>query len=234
MTKYKSKPEVFLYGTDEVIKIPEIKVRYNRGKESQKITSSEDTYKFLKKVYGRDISLQEQTIILFLDQKLSVLGYYKHTVGTPVASLMDIPMIMGIAVKAMARSLIISHNHPSGNTKPSEADRRLTKDASKAARVLGLRLLDHLIVTKDNGHYSFADSENILDGLSQKEKSIEKKLREEIFFQLSKVNKTNAAHIHKLLQTESGYQMIEQRIIDLVIRERITPSAAIPQIETEL
>lgn len=63
---------------------------------------------------------------------------------------------------------------------------------------------------------------------------IENALRHEILEQLSKVTQSNAPKIYKMIQTESGYRNIEQQIIGMVIRERITPSACIPQIENEL
>ncbi len=65
-------------------------------------------------------------------------------------------------------------------------------------------------------------------------KDTEMELRNEILEQLSKVTSSNAPKVFNMLQTESGYRNIEQRIINLVIRDRITPSACIPQIENEL
>jgi DNA repair protein RadC len=81
--------------------------------------------------------------VLFLDNSLNVLGYYKHTKGTPNAVMVDIPMILGISVKAMARFIVLSHNHPSGKCEPSEADRKITVDMKKAAKLLKLEVLDH-------------------------------------------------------------------------------------------
>jgi hypothetical protein len=73
-----------------------------------------------------------------------------------------------------------------------------------------------------------------LDGLGKTDNSVEQLLRQEIYEQLLKVNMNNTPKVHKLIQNESGYQNVEQRIINLVIRDRITPSASIPQIENEL
>jgi len=235
MAKYSPGKEIILYGITDEIRVPEIRVRYNKGKTFRKIKGSEDTYEFLKKVYGRDISIQEHIVVLYLDNNLNILGYYKHTVGTPTASLLDIPMIMGVAVKVMARSVIISHNHPSGNISISEADRKLTSDAVKAAQVLKLKLLDHIIVTKNNGYYSFADNEGqILTGIVDNNMDTENKLRQEILEQLNKVTASNAPKVYQMLKTESGYRNIEQRIINLVVHDHITPSACIPQVENEL
>lgn len=234
MVKYQQGKEILLYGVTDSIRVPEIRVRYNKGKNHPKINNSSGTYNFLKKVYGRDISIQEQLVVLFLDNSLNVLGYYKHTVGTPTASLIDIPMILGVALKAMARSIIVSHNHPSNNPNPSEADRNLTISIANAAKTVNLRVLDHLIVTRDNGYYSFADKDHVLAGIGKNESGTEQQLRQEILTQLNRVTISNAPEVFELIQTESGYRNMEQRIINLVIRDRITPSACIPQIENEL
>ena len=233
--KYKPQQEVMLYGTDELIRIPEMKVRYNKGKNHERINSSQATYEFLKRVYGREISIQEQMIVLYFDNSLNVLGYYKHSKGTPVAVMADVPLILGIAVKTMARSLILSHNHPSGKPAPSESDRKLTKDMDQAAKILTIRLLDHIIVTKDKGYYSFADEEKLFSGVGKIEATgIEQQLRKEVHNQLLKVTSSNAPNVYRLLQTPGGYANMEQRAINLVIRDKITPSACIPQIENEL
>jgi DNA repair protein RadC len=235
MANYQKGKEIILYGVTDEIRVPEIRVRYNRGKVFKQIKTSDDTYEFLKKVYGNDISIQEQMVILFLDNSLNILGYYRHTTGTPTASLIDIPMVMGIALKAMARSIIVSHNHPSGIAKPSEVDRKITSELVNAAKSNRLKMLDHIIVTKDNGYYSFADNlEFSLAGFSKDGLTTETQLRQEIFDQLSRVTSKNAPKIHKMIQTESGYRNVEQRIITMVVRDKITPSACIPQVENEL
>ena len=69
-------------------------------------------------------------------------------------------VIFQIALKANASSLILAHNHPSGNCVPSEADNRLTEKLKKAGEFLDLPILDHLILTSET-YYSFAD-ENTL------------------------------------------------------------------------
>jgi DNA repair protein RadC len=233
MAQYQEGKEIILFGTPDEIHVPEIRVRYNRGKQHTKIKNSQGTYEFLLKVYGRNVSIQEQMIALFLDNSLNILGYYKHTIGTPTASLIDIPMILGIALKSLARNIILSHNHPSENVSPSESDKKITEHMSKAVKAVKLILLDHIIVTKNHGFYSFADN-HLLSGLPKKEISIEQQLRQEIFDQLQKVTPSNAPNVYRLIQTVSGYRNVEQRIINLVVRDRITPSACIPQIENEL
>lgn len=240
---YDMKPEIVLYGDfRKDIQIPEIKIRYNKGKPFAKISSSKEVHDFLLKVYGRNIGIQEHFVLLLADNSLNIFGYYKHTVGTPTSTMADIPMLMGIVLKSMARAFIISHNHPSGNTSPSDADKSLTRSVSKAAETMQLRMLDHIIVTKDNGYYSFADHGELsgitLEGVKKEAPAgnIEKRLRKEIYDQLQKVNKNKALtpKVYELIQTEKGYGWMEQRIINMVIRDGITVSACIPQIEEEL
>lgn len=237
--KYKPKQEVVLYGDfRKEVQIPEIKVRYNKGKTFQKISDSKEVYQFLKRVYGRQIGIQEHFVLLLTDNNLNIIGYYKHTVGTPVSTLADIPMLMGIVLKSMARSFIISHNHPSGNTRPSEADQRLTKQIKNAAGELSLTMLDHIIVTAKNGYYSFADNGGLgsVPAKQNKKISLEKRLREEILTQLRLVNERPklTPEVHKLIQTEKGYAWMENRIIRMMVTDGITASATIPQIESEL
>jgi len=65
-------------------------------------------------------------------------------------------MIMQIALKSSATSIILAHNHPSGNLIPSEADKDLTKKIREGGKVLDIAVLDHLIITSES-YFSFAD-----------------------------------------------------------------------------
>jgi hypothetical protein len=224
------------------IHVPEIKIRYNKGKIMQRVGSSKDVPELLKRVYGRNINLHETFVMLLLDNSNNVFGYYKHTIGTPVASMVDIPTLMAVALKGMARNIIISHNHPSGNLKPSEADRMLTKGVESAAKTNGIKVIDHIILAPSGEYYSFAD-EGILSGLgttkltkTKSDDSLEQRLRQEIFIQLKKVNsnKSLTPKVFELIQSQKGYSWMEQRIIQMMMLDNIGVSACIPQIESEL
>ena len=239
--KYLEGQEVVLAGDfRKDIQVPEIKVRYNRGKTFGKIRESRDVYLFLKRVYGRQIGIQEHFVLLLADRGLNIVGYYKHTVGTPTSALADIPMLMGIVLKSLTKSFIISHNHPSGNTRPSDADIHLTKQFQKSAKELGLTLLDHIIATQNNGYYSFADERGLgsikTTKDNSKRKDLEHRLREEILYQLKKVqqNPTLTPGLYKAIQNEKGYAWAERRIIQMMIADGLSVSACIPQIESGL
>jgi DNA repair protein RadC len=68
----------------------------------------------------------------------------------------DPKLIFNHALNHLASAVILVHNHPSGNKKPSEADKRLTKQVCEAGKLLEIGVLDHVIFT-DNGYFSFAD-----------------------------------------------------------------------------
>ncbi|TCZ68345.1 JAB domain-containing protein [Flaviaesturariibacter aridisoli] len=166
--KYTLRPEVVLGNIPEV-DIPEMQVTYNRNSGkflSGAISSSEDVAAFLRGLFGAgEIELQEQFLVLYLNQANRVIGYYKHSKGSINATVADTRIILGTALKCACVSMIISHNHPSGNLLPSRADQELTRRLKEGAALMDIRLLDHLIVTKD-GYFSFADDGLIgLEGL---------------------------------------------------------------------
>jgi hypothetical protein len=165
--RYSEAPEVVL-GSIIDVDVPEIKIRYNRSTKKKflgRIQSAYDVAAFLRKTFLRgEVQLQEQFIVLYLNQGNEIIGYYKHTKGGINSTVADIRIILSVALKASAVSIIISHNHPSGNTKPSDADIQLTKKMQEAAKVMDINILDHVIVTKDSYH-SFAD--NGLMGLDE-------------------------------------------------------------------
>lgn len=165
---YQEKNEIVLFGVDpKPLKpfVPEIKIRMNKGKafDVDKVTSSRDVYEILKRIYGRN-SIQENFVMLLFNRANKLIGYYKHTIGTSSATMVDIPMVIGLATKALAQGIIVSHNHPSGTLAPSEPDKELTRNITQALKTVKINLLDHVIFT-NAGYYSFAD-EGALDGLN--------------------------------------------------------------------
>ena len=156
--KYKTTPEIVLGNVPE-IEVPELQVVYNRSSGKQflgKVSSSEDVATFIKRTFRDDIELQEQFIVLYLSQSNNIIGYYRHSKGSINATVADIRIVLGTALKCAAISMVVSHNHPSGNTNPSRADEQLTQKLKDAASTMDIKLLDHVIVTRDS-YYSFAD-----------------------------------------------------------------------------
>lgn len=86
------------------------------------------------------------------------MGWITASTGSVAGCTCDTRTVFGIALKVNASAIIIAHNHPSGNLKPSKADIKLTHQFNKAGKILELQLLDHLIITRE-GYYSFADQQ---------------------------------------------------------------------------
>jgi DNA repair protein RadC len=102
------------------------------------------------------LELQESFITLYLNTAKEIPGYYNHTIGGINATLADRRLILATALASARVGIIVSHNHPSGNLKPSEADIQLTRKLRDGASTLAIQLLDHVIISK-KGYCSFAD-----------------------------------------------------------------------------
>jgi DNA repair protein RadC len=140
----------------------ELQVRYIPSKkvyQAECISNSEIAFKHVSNLFNHDtIACQEQFNVLFLNHAHLPLGFYKASVGSNTATVVDLKLLMGLAVKSLASCMIISHNHPSGNLKPSDNDIQLTDKIKNACKLFDITLLDHLIVSPCGGKYSFADN----------------------------------------------------------------------------
>jgi len=145
-----------------MMKVAEIQVTYKRkGDEEVKITKSKDAFELMLSNWNKNIlQYQEEVKVLLLNRANIVLGIYELSKGGTAGCIVDIKMILSVALKCNAQSIILIHNHPSGNLKPSKADISITNKLKKACEIVDLVLLDHLIITKES-FYSFADN-NIL------------------------------------------------------------------------
>jgi len=110
--------------------VNEIKLSYKPNKdyiERYKISKSQDAYTLVASLFDDDlIYLREEMVVVYLNRGNRVLGYCKAFSGGNSGVLVDIKMILAVALKGMATSIILAHNHPSCNLKPSQQDRALT------------------------------------------------------------------------------------------------------------
>lgn len=121
----------------------------------------QDVVHNFRKLYSDDILIYESFYAMYLNQKNAVIGVVKISQGGITSTIVDIRIIFKYAIELLATSIIICHNHPSGNIMPSNQDKELTSKINIAANYLDIKLLDHIILSKDN-YYSFAN-ENILN-----------------------------------------------------------------------
>ena len=144
--------------TNLAMKVSEIKVSYSNSNEKKiKITNSEAAYNVVLSHWNLDtLQYQEEVKLLLLNRANMVLGIYELSKGGTTACIVDIKMVLAIALKCNAQGIVVIHNHPSGNLKPSEADNNLTTRLKQACEIVDINMLDHLIISKD-GYYSFKD-----------------------------------------------------------------------------
>ncbi len=141
-------------------KVAEVELIYKskvKASERPKITSSKDAYNILIQSWDENkIEFVEQFKVLFLNKANKVLGIYEVSTGGISGTVADPRVIFVAALKSNCSGIIICHNHPSGNLKPSRQDEALTEKIKKAGELLDIKLLDHVIVTNES-YYSFAD-----------------------------------------------------------------------------
>jgi DNA repair protein RadC len=144
----------------QINNVAEVELIYKtKVKASQmlKITSSKDVYETLLAGWDENlIDFLEQFKIILVNRASKVLGVYEVSKGGMSAVTVDVKVVFIAALKAGASGLILAHNHPSGQLRPSEADKQLTERIREAGKILDILILDHLIVTSE-GYYSFVD-----------------------------------------------------------------------------
>ncbi|KIA83507.1 hypothetical protein OA84_08330 [Kaistella solincola] len=126
--------------------------------EKIQITNSQETYKILAPFLA-DLQTEEFWAI-FLNQNNRIIGKSRLSSGGINQSVVDIRILFKTALEHFATGLVVAHNHPSGNLKPSQEDLKITKQIAEAGKILNIQLLDHLILAQ-NSYLSFAD-ENLL------------------------------------------------------------------------
>ncbi|OQP52892.1 DNA repair protein [Niastella yeongjuensis] len=121
------------------------------------LSNSVETYKFLISTWDEEkLELQEQFKVILMNCKNRVLGIYELSTGGMTGTVADPKLIFMAALKANANTIIVAHNHPSGDPNPSIVDKNLTKKVKDAGQLLDISVHDHIIVTRDF-YYSFAD-----------------------------------------------------------------------------
>ena len=139
--------------------IAEIQVSYNtNSRVKHKITSSTSAYEILKSYWNEGrLELQEEFKVILLNRANDVLGIYNMSKGGVAGTVVDIKLLFAVALKCNASGIVISHNHPSGNLNPSDADRAITKKIKQASEIFDIKMIDHIIITH-LGYFSFLDN----------------------------------------------------------------------------
>lgn len=143
-------------------KVGEVELTYKATtRNKNKVSSSADAYQILLPTFKEGtIDYKEYFKVLYLNQANQVLGFTLISEGGITETNVDVRLILQAALLTNSVSIILAHNHPSGNLKPSKQDLELTQSIKEAAELMRIRVLDHIILTSEK-YYSFADEGEI-------------------------------------------------------------------------
>ena len=130
--------------------VSEVKLTYVskiRASERPQIRTSQDAYNVFLNNWGDQIELVEECNMLLLNRNNRVIGMFNVSRGGVSGTVVDAKIIFAAALKGLACSIIICHNHPSHSIQPSKTDIDLTKKLQKAGEALDIAVVDHLIIT---------------------------------------------------------------------------------------
>lgn len=141
------------------MELTEILISYkNKNQDAVKVSSSVDVYNFILNHWDDDtLDIQENVKMLLLNSSNTILGVYDVSKGSINSTVIDLRLVLSVALKCLASSIIFVHNHPSGNINPSEQDREFTKKIKSACKFLEIQLFEHIIITRYD-YFSFADN----------------------------------------------------------------------------
>lgn len=140
--------------------LAEIELSYKpkfKASERPEIDCSLKAYRVILNNWNQNkLELLEEFKIVLLNRRNKVLGLVNISQGGISGTVADAKIIFAIALKACASGIILSHNHPSGESGPSEADLKLTRRLVEVGNLLEIKVLDHIIVCPDT-YFSFKD-----------------------------------------------------------------------------
>lgn len=146
--------------TKELLTVSEVQLSYNpeiKPSQRLKIEGSKTSYEVFKAGWDmQTMELREDFKVMLLNKGNKVLGIYNASSGGIDGTIADLRLIFATALKSCATAIVVAHNHPSGNLKPSSADIALTKKLVKAGELLNIIVMDSLIITEE-GYYSLME-----------------------------------------------------------------------------
>jgi DNA repair protein RadC len=126
-----------------------IKKSKSNFKKAQ-IKSSEDASDYARNFYHEDLLIYESFFIILLNNRNNVIGWAKISQGGVNSTTVDSKIVLKYAIESLAANIILVHNHPTGNLKPSQADINVTKKIKNVCAYIDCDLLDHIILTEES------------------------------------------------------------------------------------
>lgn len=124
--------------------------------EAHYVKSSLDAFDILNPHFAEYHGIKEAFYAIYLNRNNRIIGIHKCSDGGISSCLVDPRIVLKPAIELLASSVILAHNHPSGNIKPSQADRDLTQKIKDGAKLFDISVFDHVILTEST-YLSFAD-----------------------------------------------------------------------------
>lgn len=146
--------------------LAKLKVSYRRGRHKDDrrrkmppvLSSPVSCEQYLRTLWDEDtFELREEFVLVCLNSSLEVLGWVRLHTGGIDASPVDPRLVFAVSLQTASSAIVVAHNHPSGNAEPSRDDELVTTRLAEGAKLLGIRLLDHVILGR-RGWYSFANA----------------------------------------------------------------------------
>lgn len=129
-------------------------VNYKQVK-GRKIDNAQEIFEYLKSKYGS--AKREYFLLMTIDTRRCLINRHIISIGTLNASLVHPREVFKPAIKDSAAAVVLVHNHPSGNLRPSKNDDEVTKKIDQASKLIKIDLLDHIIITKSN-YFSYHEA----------------------------------------------------------------------------
>lgn len=128
--------------------------------QSIQVTNPADAAIFAANFFEDDINIYESCFIILLNRANKIIGWYKVSSGGLDAVIVDKKIICKVAIDALSAGVILVHNHPSGEVKPSSADIKMTKEVKDCLKLFDVVLVDHIILSEKK-YYSFTDEREV-------------------------------------------------------------------------
>lgn len=144
--------------------VANLSIRYRLTGTPIPIRDSEDAARVFARMWDQSLlNIQEQIGALYLNSRDQAIGFRLISSGKLSAASLDTPLLLACGLLVRAKSIVLCHNHPSGDPTPSRADIRMTQQLAKTTALIGIELYDHIVLAQEGWH-SMADSRNFLPG----------------------------------------------------------------------
>lgn len=127
--------------------------------KAERLINSNTVNSLIRKIYeedNADINVCEYFYAMFLNNNNNIVGYAKIAQGGIDSANVDVRILAKYAIETLSAAVIVAHNHPSGSTKVSSPDKRITQTIKEALKMFNISLLDHIILT-DTEYISMVD-----------------------------------------------------------------------------